>query len=266
MTQGQPTGIISSDRASEQTLAQVLHTLTNLTSAVSALSGSFDSDNVTVVSPTDFPDSGANTKLSTVIARLDSVITKLSNQLTVAVNGNVAVSNFPTTFPNQHSQPVTDAQLRAQPVGVSGPLTNAELRNLAVAVSGPLTDGQLRASAVPVSGPLTDTQLRASSVPVSGPLTNAQLRSLPVGVSLTRTLTERMLAKQPASDTHRLWFDVADPSFIYTAEALAGSNPANDAVWRGIRVTLDADGTPVGAVQVGDGFKWNDRSSFGGWA
>ncbi len=74
---------------------------------------------------------------------------------------------------------LTDTQLRATPVPVSGPLTDAQLRAVAVPVSGtvtatgPLTDTQLRATPVPVSGtvtatgPLTDTQLRASAVPVS---------------------------------------------------------------------------------------------------
>ena len=49
----------------------------------------------------------------------------------------------------------------------------------------PLTDDELRATSVPVSGPLTDAQLRASGLPVSvagtvavsGPLTDAQLRA-----------------------------------------------------------------------------------------
>ena len=39
-------------------------------------------------------------------------------------------------------------------------------------LSQPLTDAQLRATAVPVSGPLTDTQLRATAVPVSGLFTD----------------------------------------------------------------------------------------------
>lgn len=78
---------------------------------------------------------------------------------------------------------LTDAQLRASAVPVSGTVT----------ASGPLTDTQLRASAVPVSGPLTDAQLRATPVPVSGtvtasgPLTDAQLRATPVPVSGTVT-------------------------------------------------------------------------------
>jgi hypothetical protein len=66
-----------------------------------------------------------------------------------------------------------------------------------VGVLGPLTDGQLRAVAVPVSGtvtantgleqPLTDTQLRAAAVPVSGafyqatqPVSLASMPSTPV--------------------------------------------------------------------------------------
>lgn len=50
-------------------------------------------------------------------------------------------------------------------------------------VATPLTDTQLRASPVPVSGPLTDTQLRATAVPVSGPLTDSELRATAVPVS-----------------------------------------------------------------------------------
>ena len=66
---------------------------------------------------------------------------------------------------------------------MDGVLTDAELRASAVPVSGPVTDAQLRASAVPVSGPVTDAQLRASAVPVSGPVTDAQLRESPLQVS-----------------------------------------------------------------------------------
>ncbi len=53
-----------------------------------------------------------------------------------------------------------------------------------VAVSNPgLTDTQLRATPVPVSGPLTDTQLRATAVLVSGPLTDAELRAAVIPVT-----------------------------------------------------------------------------------
>ena len=81
-----------------------------------------------------------------------------------------ALSSVPVTGP------VTDAQLRATPVPVSGTVT----------ASGPLTDTQLRATAVPVSGTVT----------ASGPLTDAELRATPVGVSGTF-----WQATQPVSGT-----------------------------------------------------------------
>ncbi|HNG68658.1 MAG TPA: hypothetical protein PLP63_06925, partial [Saprospiraceae bacterium] len=122
----------------------------------------------------------------------------------VSITGSVSVTG-----------PLTDAQLRATAVPVSGTVTivpsgtqvvsatDLDIRDLVFAtdkvdvsgssvsitgtvpVSGPLTDTQLRATAVPVSGPLTDTQLRATAVPVSGPLTDAQLRATAVPVSGT---------------------------------------------------------------------------------
>jgi hypothetical protein len=61
-------------------------------------------------------------------------------------------------------------------------LTNTQLRATPVPVTGPLTDVQLRATAVPVSGPLTDTQLRAAAVPVS-----AASLPLPTGASTEAT-------------------------------------------------------------------------------
>jgi hypothetical protein len=77
---------------------------------------------------------------------------------------------------NQHSQPLTDTQLRATPVPVSGPLT----------------DGQLRATPVPVSGPLTDSQLRATPVSVS-----QSSQPLPTGAA-TETTVSAINTKTPA--------------------------------------------------------------------
>lgn len=53
---------------------------------------------------------------------------------------------------------LTADELRAEAIPVLG----------TVVIEGGLTDAELRASAVPVSGPLTDAQLRATAVPVSG--------------------------------------------------------------------------------------------------
>jgi hypothetical protein len=94
--------------------------------------------------------------------------------------------------------PLTDTELRATPVPVSGTVT----------ASGPLTDTELRATPVPVSGtvtasgPLTDTQLRATPVPVSGCLTDTELRATPVPVSGTVT------ASGPLTDTELRAADV----------------------------------------------------------
>ena len=110
--------------------------------------------------------------------------------VTQPVSGSVSVSNFPATQPVSGTVgvsgsvavtgPLTDGQLRAAAVPVTVgnfPATQP--------VSGPLTDTQLRASAVPVTGPLTDTQLRASAVPVS-----ASALPLPAGAATETTLAE----------------------------------------------------------------------------
>jgi hypothetical protein len=112
-----------------------------------------------------------------------------SGRLSVNVAGTVPVSG-----------PLTDAQLRAAAVPVSGtlavsnfpatqPVSGTVAISGSVAVTGPLTDAQLRAAAVPVSlasvpshpvtGPLTNTELRASAVPVS----LASLPSLAAGAN-----------------------------------------------------------------------------------
>ncbi len=72
---------------------------------------------------------------TTVIGRLQKIVSLLSGVL----SANVSVVNFPAS--QAVTGPLTDAQLRATPVPVSGTVT----------ASGPLTDAQLRASAVPVS-------------------------------------------------------------------------------------------------------------------
>lgn len=106
--------------------------------------------------------SGASTEatLALIKAKTDNIDVALSTRTKPADVQNV-------------TGPLTDAQLRASAVPVSGTVT----------ASGPLTDAQLRASAVPVTGPLTDAQLRASAVPVS----NASL-PLPTGAATEATL------------------------------------------------------------------------------
>jgi hypothetical protein len=119
--------------------------------------------------------------------------------------------------------PLTDTQLRASAVPVSGTFYQAtQPVSLAsaptTAVTGPLTDTQLRASAVPVSlasapttavtGPLTDAQLRATRVPVdpsgvTSPVSAASL-PLPTGAatdSNLNTLVGSAGSSPPSLDT-----------------------------------------------------------------
>lgn len=95
---------------------------------------------------------------------------------TQAVSGSVAVNNFPGT--QVVSGPVTDAQIRATPLPISGSVTISD-------GSGPLTvDGTVAISGtVPVSGPLTDAQLRGAAVPVS-----ALTLPLPTGAATQASL------------------------------------------------------------------------------
>lgn len=146
----------------------------------------------------------------------------------LTVDGTVAVSSVGGTV--AVTGPLTDTQLRATPVPVSGTvttggLTDTQLRATPVPVSGtvtatgPLTDAQLRAVAVPVSGTVTanagtgpwpvtdnggsltvDGTVAVSSVggtvAVSGPLTDTQLRAVPVPVSGTVTVNQPVNTKE----------------------------------------------------------------------
>jgi hypothetical protein len=162
---------------------------------------------------------------------------------TVAIAGTVPVSG-----------PLTDAQLRATAVPVSGTFWQATQP-----VSGPLTDTQLRATAVPVtgtvgvsgtvpvSGPLTDTQLRASAVPiagtvgvsgtvpVSGPLTDAQIRATALPVSGTF-----WQATQPVSGP------LTDTQLRATAVPVSG--PLTDAQLRATAVPVSTPRPATGAL------------------
>jgi hypothetical protein len=148
-----------------------------------------------------YPPQSVSVATPPVQFELDGVDVTVSQDTVTPANSNP----FPVIqldSSGNPATPLTDAQLRASPVPVSGPLTDIELRATPVPISGtvtantglsqPLTDSQLRASAVLVSGPLTDVELRATPVPISGtvtantglsqPLTDAQLRASAVPV------------------------------------------------------------------------------------
>lgn len=102
-------------------------------------------------------------------------------------NLHVVVDSAPTTAV---TGPLTDVQLRATPVPISGTVT-ANAGTGTMAVSGPLTDAELRASAVPVS--LTSTTITGSVA-----VTNAGLTNLDVGLS-TRLAESTFTGRWPAA-------------------------------------------------------------------
>lgn len=80
----------------------------------------------------------------------------------------------------------------------------------------------------------------------------------------SKTLTERMMAKEPFDSTYRLWVDTANTSYIYVAENVSGTADAT-ATFRGIRVPKDSSGNLLGNIQERTAFAWTDRTSNLGW-
>jgi len=145
------------------------------------------------------------------------------------VDGTIDIGNFPATqqvtqgtspwivdgsgVVQPVSGPLTDTQLRASPVPISGTVTATPsgtqdvniVSTISLPVTGPLTDVQLRAVSVPISGTVAVSNFPATqpvsgtvtanqgtnpwiiSGAVTGPLTDAQLRATPVPISGTVT-------------------------------------------------------------------------------
>lgn len=79
------------------------------------------------------------------------------------------------------------------------------------------------------------------------------------------TLTSRMKAGQPTLN-YRIWSDLANTSHWYIAEGPKDSD-GTGGTHRGVRISLDADGKPVGEWQENIGFIWNDRApGQAGWS
>ena len=157
---------------------------------------------------------------------------------------------------------LTDAELRAAPVPVTGPLTDAQLRAapVPVTVSNPgLTDAQLRAAPLPVSGTvtianptaagLTDAQLRAAPVPVLGPLTDTQLRAAPVPVSGTVTIANPTAAGLTDAQLRATAVPVSGP--LTDAQLRATAVPTSLVGTGVVRTSAATTSTTTGTVAVG---------------
>jgi hypothetical protein len=169
---------------------------------------------------------------------------------------------------------LTDEQLRAAPVPVSGPATDEQLRATPLPVAtGGLTDTQLRATPVAVAGPVTDAQLRASAIPVSGPATNAQLRATPLAVTLEgddndllKSISDRLGAPDeaaPATDIAPSGIRAALKRVAQNITSLAAQLPATlggKTAAASLAVTLASDDVLLGRLPATLGAKANASS------
>jgi hypothetical protein len=143
--------------------------------------------------------------------------------------------------------------------------------SLAQALSGALSprpDANLQAGLESVKQAVEDLGVSMRAIAGSaayGPsgggtvyLSDTQLAQLTSALG-ERSFTERMLAKAPATG-FALWLDTADATYIYIAEAPSDAVAA-DAEFRGVRVVKDANGSPLGKIEVAEDFAWSTRSS-----
>jgi hypothetical protein len=147
-----------------------------------------------ILTPTGAPPTGTEiTKLRSTTVGADEIPSvSLTHPSTgVALLGQASeAASIPVALSNEDAAAQASILAALLALPLDG-LTDAELRASPVPVSGPLTDAQLRASPVPISGALTDAQIRATPIPVSGGLTNTELRATPVPVALNRPESER---------------------------------------------------------------------------
>lgn len=255
-------------------LAAVLTALNSIFGAVDGLE--LTTDMIRVDADTiNLSTDGLETLLAAIRDRLPAALdvdggVKAHIQNTVPVTGTFFQATQPVSGTVTATGPLTDTQLRATPVPVSGTvtattggLTDTQLRATAVSVTDTRLPAALDAdggvkvhvqSAVPVTGtffqatqpvsgtvtatgPLTDTQLRATAVPVSGtvtatgPLTDTQLRATPVPISGTVTATTGGLT---------------DTQLRATPVPVSGTvNPTTPTTLRNGQITVSTSGTRV---------------------
>lgn len=165
----------------------------------------------------------------------------------VATSMNTGVRDTGTqrvTIATNDVVPVTGAFFQAtQPVSLTSTTITGP-----VAVTGPLTDTQLRATPVPVSGTVTATVASTTitgSVAVTGPLTDTQLRAAVVPVSLTSTtITGTVTANEGAVASANN--DGACVSVTLTTTVLATNASRRSAV-----ITASSANTAITFVKLG---------------
>ena len=126
----------------------------------------------------------------------DGVATPVSAADPLPVTGEVSVTTLPAglaTSANQQTDALTDVELRAVPVPVSGTVNTG--------LSQPLTDTQLRATPVPISGAGDATAAKQDSQTALLTTLNSLIETNNYLVQFLSQLTGAMNAGQPALRT-----------------------------------------------------------------
>ena len=175
---------------------------------------------------------------------LNGLLKRLLQRLTTLLPANLTVSSTRLLVDGSGvTQPVSIASVPSHPV--TGPLTDTQLRATAVPISGtvtantgltPLTDTQLRATAVPVSlasvpshavtGPLTNTELRATAVTSS--VNNAGWKLL---VSKTWNANQDSINNLDITGYSELAFVLSSGAGTNTTVEVLSAGPSEDFYW-----------------------------------
>jgi hypothetical protein len=175
---------------------------------------------------------------------------------------------------------LSDAELRATPVPVSGTVTATDGSgaltvdgavtvsdgsgalnvivdsSASIAVTGPATDAQLRAAPLPVSGtvtasgPVTDAQIRATPLPVSGTVTVGTLPALVAGsanIGDVDVLTLPAISISQTTTSNDV--DVATLPSV-TVGTFPDNEPINVAQINGVTPLMGAGATGTGSLRV----------------
>jgi hypothetical protein len=160
---------------------------------------------LTSVGVNNFPASQTVTLASTTVTNFPATqAVSIASMPTTPVTGTFFQSTQPVSVATMPSTPVTGTFWQTtQPI--SGTVTAN------TGLSQPLTDTQLRATALPITGALTDTQIRATALPVS--LASTTITNFPASqaVTLASTTVTNFPATQAVSGT---FFQATQPVSI----------------------------------------------------
>ncbi|MCK9370129.1 hypothetical protein M0R04_09515 [Candidatus Dojkabacteria bacterium] len=143
---------------------------------------------------------------------------------------------------------LTNDELRADPVPVSGPITNVELRSSAINVSGPLTDTQLRATDV-------DVIVTESALP-SGAATEVTLSS--IDNNIVTCDTDNVILSEGSSIIGSVKItdgvDTADVIACNGCLGLVTISPGHVSILNSTNVVLAGGATWTGTAEITDNY------------